>query len=80
MDEEKHVDAYGDPGITSDHAPIPRWLIWTYIVLPIWGIFTLYAFWNGSEGYFDRGYWQQLQRAAKTTIVSFKEPVEHPLE
>ena len=46
---------------------VPRWLMWTYIILPIWGIFALYLYWNGSVGWLDRGHWQQLQEAANTT-------------
>lgn len=58
---------YGDPGITSNDAPVPKWLIWTYITLPFWGLLTFYLYWNGSHGFLDRGYWQQLQRASNTT-------------
>jgi hypothetical protein len=28
---------------------------------------TFFLFWNGSWGWFDPGYWHQLQRAANTT-------------
>lgn len=62
--EEEHLQDYG---IQEDHNKVPKWLILTYIVLPIWGFVTLYYFWNGSEGWFDPGYWQQLERAANTT-------------
>lgn len=78
--EETHLDEYGDLGITSGHAPIPKWLIWTYWTLPIWGFITLYVFWGGSHGWLDRGYWGQLQKAAKTNITQFREPVYRPLE
>lgn len=47
---------------------IPRWLLWTYILLPIWGIFTGVYYFNGSAGWLDRGYWKQLQIAANTTF------------
>lgn len=53
--------------IKEDHNKVPMWLILTYILLPIWGFVTLYYFWNGSQGWFDPGYWQQLERAANTT-------------
>lgn len=66
--EEKKIEEYGDEGIRSDDAKIPRFLVWTYILLPIWGIITLYIFWDGSIGWFDRGAWQQLQIAANTTF------------
>lgn len=67
MSGEDEIEKYGDPGITSRDAKVPRWLIWSYILLPILGAVILYKYWNGSEGYLDRGYWQQLQRAANTT-------------
>jgi hypothetical protein len=52
----------------SNEAPVPRWLITVYIVLPLLGLITWYYFWNGSTGWFDRGYWQELQEAANTTF------------
>jgi len=66
--EHKHseIEDYGDPGIFSADAPVPRWLKISYITLPIWGIITFFVFWNGSWGWLDRGYWGQLQRAANT--------------
>ncbi len=65
MSEEP--DLYGDPGIASGHGKIPKWLIWSYILLPIWGIVWFILYWNGSWGWLDRGYWEQLQRASNTT-------------
>jgi hypothetical protein len=65
--EEDHIEEYGDAQIASKDAPIPRWLKISYILLPIWGIICLYVFFNGSHGWLDRGYWNQLQRAALTT-------------
>lgn len=65
---EDHLETYGDPGIASYDAKVPRFLIWTYILLPIWGLATWYFFWNGSSvAWFDRGYWKELQIAANTT-------------
>lgn len=58
---------YGDPGIASKNGSIPRWLKLTYLILPFWGLICLYLFWNGSFGWWDRGYWSQLQKAANTT-------------
>lgn len=46
---------------------IPRWLIWTYIILPLIGLFIWIHYWDGSTGWLDRGHWQGLQQAAKTT-------------
>ncbi len=60
------IEEYGDPGIASSDAPVPGWLKWTYIVLPIWGIICFYFFWNGSIGLFENGPWGQLQQAANT--------------
>lgn len=70
MDEQKHeeIEEYGEESINSYDRPVPRWLLITYIILPIWGVFCFYYYWNGSEGWLDRGYWNQLQRAANTTF------------
>jgi len=62
------IELYGDPGIASFDARVPKFLMILYIVMPIWGFFTFYYFWNGSLGWFDRGYWHQLQIAANTTF------------
>lgn len=74
--KSQEVEEYGDPGIESLDAKVPAWLKLTYVILPIWGIITFYFFWNGSSGWLDRGYWRQLQNAAKTTfpIVQFDSP------
>jgi hypothetical protein len=68
----EELELYGDPGIASLDAKVPKFLLWTYLLLPIWGLVTFYFFWNGSIGWFDRGYWRQLQIAANTTF-----PVEN---
>jgi hypothetical protein len=65
---EVELEEYGDKHIASYDAPVPKWLIFFYVGLPIWGIFAFYLYWNGSQGWLDRGYWQQLQRAANTTF------------
>lgn len=57
-----------DEVIKSNDAPVPRWLICNYIFWPIFGLFWLWYFWNGSHGWLDRGYWHQLQEAANTTF------------
>jgi len=78
-EEPKHEDdleLYGDPRIASRNAKVPRWLILTYLILPIWGIISMWYFWNGSIGWFDRGYWHELQIAAKTTYPYKVEPEE----
>ncbi len=65
--EEEHLDLYADGSIVSADAKIPQWLKWVYIIMPIWGLLWFYLYWNGSEGWLDRGYWGQLQKAANTT-------------
>ena len=62
------IELYGDPGIASYDAKVPKFLLLTYLLLPIWGIATFYYFWNGSLGWLDRGYWRELQVAANTTF------------
>lgn len=64
----EEIELYGDPRIASYDAKVPLFLWLTYISLPIWGIITLYFFWNGSiGGWLDPGYWKELQIAANTT-------------
>lgn len=66
---EDEIEEYGDDNIASGNAKIPRWLVWSYILLPIWGILWFFLFWNGSTvAWFDRGYWFELQQAANTTF------------
>ncbi|GAB4226641.1 MAG: hypothetical protein Tsb0021_02830 [Chlamydiales bacterium] len=67
MSEETPEEmAEGPP--SSLENKVPRWLIWVYVLLPIWGIITLAIYWNGNRGgWLDRGYWEQLQRSANTT-------------
>lgn len=72
--EEK--EEYGDTGIVSHNAPIPRWLKINYIFWIIFGLCWFLYFWNGSRGWLDRGYWQDLQRAAQTTYPFDNEAYE----
>lgn len=65
---EEELEFYGDSGIASRDAKVPKFLIVNYLIWPIWGIVTLYFFWNGSVGWMDRGYWHELQIAANTTF------------
>jgi hypothetical protein len=51
----------------SEERKIPPFLIVTYIIVIIGGLLGLIAYWNGSHGWLDRGYWQPLQKAAETT-------------
>ncbi len=64
---EDEIEEYGDLYINSYDKKIPRWLKFAYVILPIWGLIWFYLYWNGSEGELDRGYWHQLEKAAKTT-------------
>jgi hypothetical protein len=72
MTEHEHdpqeIESYGDDYITSYHGTVPGWLKFQYLFWIIWGIIWFALYWNGSWGYLDRGYWQQLQRAASTTF------------
>ena len=58
-----------DPGV-------PTWLAVSYIWIPLLGFLMFYLYWNGSQGWLDRGYWQQLERAANTTYpyINHNEP------
>lgn len=84
-DQSHHeeIEDYGDPGIVSMNAKVPKFLILTYCILPIWGIATLFYFWNGSvPGIMDPGYWHQLQIAANTTLPQENQnvtPEEKPI-
>ena len=73
MKNENEIESYGEEGISSYEGSIPRWLMLTYILLPIWGVIWFYYFWNGSYGWLDRGYWNQLQRAANTTFPAINQ-------
>ncbi len=75
LSEEHGLEFYSDEGISSADARFPRWLSLTYIILPIWGFCTLYYFFNGSHGWLDPSYWNQLQKAALTTYPD-KEQVQ----
>lgn len=68
---DKDLDIYADGSITSADAKVPHWLKWVFVIMPIWGVLWFYIFWNGSNGWFDRGYWNELQKAANTTTPYF---------
>lgn len=65
---EDEVLQYGDENIASKNAPVPKWLIWSYIIISIWGIVCWHLYWNGSFGWLDPGYWGELQTVANTTL------------
>ena len=64
--QDSHTELYGDPGIASKNAQVPRWLVWVNWTCVAIGLSVLYLYWNGSHGWLDRGYWNELQRAANT--------------
>lgn len=67
-EDKDELEIYGDGSIQSKNAQIPKWLKLVYLILPFWGLLWLILFWNGSFGWFDRGSWQELQKAANTTF------------
>lgn len=74
--EGHEFEFYSDEGISSADARFPRWLMFTYVVLPVWGFCTLFYYFNGSHGWLDPSYWNQLQKAALTTYVDNKQVQE----
>lgn len=74
QEENEDRETYGDSGIVSLEGKVPNFLRWSYWVLLIWGILTLYFYGNGSCGFLDGKCWQGLQVAAKTTFPIIDEP------
>ena len=75
------TEFYGDEGIASNNAPIPKWLKFNYVFWILWGVVWFYFFWNGSTGWLDRGYWNELQRAASTVYpFNTMEKIKHKHE
>lgn len=77
------IEEYGEQGIASGDAPIPNWLKFNYVLWPVVGLISFYYFWNGSAGWLDRGYWNELQRAASTvypfnTVELIEKNAENP--
>lgn len=68
MSHDEELEYFGDTGIASAHAPVPRWLLWNYVFWALFGLMWFALYWNGSWGYLDRGHWQELQKAANTTF------------
>ena len=63
------VDEYGDHEVQEyANTPVPTFLKWVYVILPIWGALWFYLYWDGSTGWLDRGYWSELEAAANTTM------------
>lgn len=59
---------YDDSEIISNETPVPAWLKWSYVFWLVLGLSAGVLYWNGSWGWLDRGYWEELQRAALTTF------------
>lgn len=77
-ENEEEIEFYGDEYIASYERKIPRWLFWSYFLWIAVGTLAFCLFWNGSYGWFDRGYWNELQRAANTTfpIINQDDPLK----
>lgn len=61
------IDTYGDNEVTEySNTKVPTFLKFVYVILPIWGIWWWYAYWDGSDGWLDRGYWKELQTQSRT--------------
>ncbi len=67
-EDKDELELYADGSIQSKNAKIPGWLKLVYLILPFWGLLWWILFWNGSYGWFDRGSWHELQKAANTTF------------
>lgn len=66
-EDHHHAVEFGEHDVNEfDDVGIPFFLKVIYVILPIWGIFWLYTYWEGSGGWLDRGYWKELEGAAKT--------------
>lgn len=64
----KGVEQHADNEVAEfEDTPVPGFLKVTYVIVSLLGLIALLYFWNGSRGYFDRGYWYELQVAAGTT-------------
>lgn len=69
MSEQRPLDSYADGEIVEyADTNVPTFLKYVYLILPIWGIFWAYTFWDGSSGALDRGHWHDLQKVANTTF------------
>ena len=59
----------------SEERKIPLFLYITYGLVLVGGILGFITYWNGSQGWLDRGFWKPLQQAAETTYpFTKKEP------
>lgn len=78
-EQKEIIEVFGDNEVREyAHTKVPKFLLGVYVILPIWGITWWLLFWDGSTGWFDRGYWNELESAAKTKLVV--EEVSKPSE
>jgi len=69
MSEEYEVIHYSDGEIEEyKGTKVPRFLLFVYLILPIWGIIWFALYWNGATGWIDPGHWFALEKAANTTF------------
>ena len=66
-EHDHDLEFYADGSITSKDAPIPLFIFIVAGFLIVGTVFAAFFFWNGSQGWLDRGYWKELQEAANTT-------------
>lgn len=77
--EGRHIAEYGDHEIQElEDTTVPFFLKVQYVFITLLVFASLFYFWNGSAGYFDRGYWKELQVAAGTTRTSDGAEVPRP--
>lgn len=80
MSEEKKdyiLETYGDHEVTEfANTPVPTFLKFVYLLLPLWGIFWWVQYWDGSAGFLDRGYWKELQVQARTTRATKENQIQ----
>lgn len=69
--EKEELEYYADGSISSKDTPVPKWILFIALTLPLWGIYAFYVYWDGSAGWLDRGYWKELQEAANTTYTYY---------
>jgi len=64
---EEEIEYYADGSLSSTDYAIPLWIKLCFVALPVWGVVWFFLHWNGMNGWFDRGSWFELEKAANTT-------------
>lgn len=76
-DNELILEVYADNEVTEfANGRVPTFLKFVYLILPIWGIFWWVQYWDGSQGFLDRGYWKELQVQAHTTRATKEHQIQ----